>query len=439
MVSWLKFYFLGFIFDKYGKQATTRSFLNVVLSLLLSLVLLCAGITVGYSASFDKHYTNAEEFRNFLYATFVEDVSSISLTFEDGKLNAVMDGDNVNTFKNADDGVDFGYRLVVDTRPAETTFDNFTLICKDANGTEVSYEDFRNLSEQGKQNGSVTFVYTGNTLDVVANQAEYTAYLDKLSNVASSEYDVEVASAYSELKHKKSVNEISSEEYSNEIYVLYAKSYYPDYSKVEIYGNAPTLRTYYMQAQLTDGVDKYLILLDDLCICSFASSNGVRVDFGSYYNGIDSGVITANGLSDSEMRANVDSFITKCFTGSSGFNFLVNFMNIGKFVLLLIVVMLVLSLVIFIICKVLRLEFGSRYFGIVKMTGNYLLYGAVITFIVETILSFMFSRNTVFLVSEIVFVGILVLRTVALLIAEIVRKSRNKVEQKASDQDGDLV
>ena len=52
------------------------------------------------------------------------------------------------------------------------------------------------------------------------------------------------------------------------------------------------LRTYYMQAKFTADKDKYLILLDDVCVCAFKTDKGVRVDFGSYFNGTANKTIT---------------------------------------------------------------------------------------------------------------------------------------------------
>ena len=80
---------------------------------------------------------------------------------------------------NENDNAFGGYKLIVDTTPADTSFDDFTLICKDANGVEISYEDYRKLPETGKKNGTVEFKYSGKPLDVTVKQAEYIAYLEK--------------------------------------------------------------------------------------------------------------------------------------------------------------------------------------------------------------------------------------------------------------------
>ncbi len=427
MISWLKFYFLGFFHDGYGKQAEARSALNLALSLALAFLFLCSGITAGYAASFGTHYKNAEGFRSFLYDSFAADnAQSIGLSLTDGKLSAQIDGaESVNTFKNTDQTDTDGYRLIVDTRPAQTTFDDFVLTCKNANGEEISYEDYRKLPEQDKRNSTVTITYTGNALDVSAKHSQYIAYLDKISIEADAEYNADAARAYGELKHKLGSGEISQADYQNEIYILFAKSYYPSYSQIEIYGGAPTLRTYYMQAKFTANKEKYLILLDDVCVCAFKTDKGVRVDFGSYFNGTANKTITGAGLTAEEMRANIDGFITSCFKSGAGVSFLVHVMNIGKLIPLLIVLLLILSLVLFGLGKALKLDCGSKFLGSVKRIGGYLFYSALATFIAQLIFSFVFSRNTVFLITQIAFASILVVRTVALIIAEAVRKNKS--------------
>lgn len=430
VISWLKFYFLGFFVDKYGKEAATRSFLNTVLSIILSFLLLCAGISAGFAASFGVHYDNADAFQSFLYSFFAEDGASfIGLDFKDGKLNAKINGAQcVNTIKSGEEAVG-GYRLIVDTRDARTTFDDFKLLCKDENGNEISYEDYRKLSLSEKNKSTAEIIYSGEALDVALKHADYTAFLDKISDEADDEYNEKTASAYGELKNKKNLGEISEEEYFIEIYVLYAKAYYPEYSGVEIYGDAPTLRTYYMQPSLTADGGKYLILLDDLCICSFETNNNVKIDFGSYYDNIEDVIICAEGMDNEIMRSNVDNFIDACFMGSGGFNFLVHVMNMGGFLPVLLLFIVILSLLVVLLCKALHLEFVSKISEMIKITGGYLLYASIITFLAQIIFSFVSSRSSIFILSEITLAVVLLLRVAALLIAEIIRGKKQKVSE----------
>ena len=426
MKRWLKFYFLGFFCDRYGKEAASRSFFNVVLSLFLTIILLSGGLAAGFSASFGKHYKEADDFREFVYGIFAVDGDSrINLKIQNGKLSAdIPEGVRINSFLNENDNAFGGYKLIVDTTPADTSFDDFTLICKDANGVEISYEDYRKLPETGKKNGTVEFKYSGKPLDVTVKQAEYIAYLEKISQEADSEYDSEAAKNYGELKHKKISGEISEEEYEIRIYTLYAKNYYPSYTRFENYGDAPTLRTYYTQAELIENEEKYLILLDDTCICSFKTEDGLTVNFASYYMGVDDAVISDEGLSENDIRGRLDKFVRQCFIGSGGLIFFVYIINLGNLFLLFVLIVLALALITFLLCKFLHLEFGKKYFGAVKTICSYLFYSALAAFILSIVLSFFYARTTVFVISEIAFVCLFVLRTIALIVTESVRIKR---------------
>lgn len=442
MKNWLKFFFLGFFNDKYGKEAAKRSFFNVLLSLLLAIVLISGGITAGYAASFSKHYNNADSFREFLYAAFASgNDSRINLKIQDGKLSAeTPSGDSLNGF--IDDVIYSvnGYKLIVDTNPSATSFDDFTLECKDANGIEISYEDYRKLPETGQKNGSVVFKYSGKPLDVTAKQTEYITYLDNITNEANGAYSGEVAKSYRELNNKKNSGEISDKEYANEVYVLYAKNYYPSYSQIETFGDAPTLRTYYTQAQLIENEDKYLIILDDTFICSFTTEDGMTVNFASYYMGVADSVISSQDLSVGDMHANIDRFVAKCFTGSSGLIFFVYIINTGNLLWLLALIILFLALIAFALSRFLHLEFGANYYKAVKIVGSYMFYSAVFAFLLAFILSFFCVRGTVFSVTEIAFACVLVVRSAILFVTEIVRKKRGldiNAKQPAPATDAD--
>lgn len=438
--NWLKFYFLGFFIDKYGKEAAARSFFNVILSLLLTLILISGGVSAGYAMSFTKHYNNAESFRNVMYSVFADDADSrINIKMQDGKLAAdIPNNDRINGFLgDVEYSVD-DYKLIVDTNPAETTFDDFKLVCKDANGLEISYEDYLKLPEQGKKNGSVTFEYSGKPLDITAKQTEYISYLDRLSDSSAGSYNSEIAQQYGDLNHKKSIGEISEQEYAVEIYVLYAKNYYPSYSKIELYGEAPTLRSYYTQAELLENEDKYIILLDDTFICSFVTDDGITVNFASYYMGVRDSVISSEGMNSDEARANIDRFVKKCFASSGGLIFFVYIINTCNLMLFVVAGILALALIAFVISKVMHLEFGAKYYKALNTVGSYLFYSALFAFVLAIVLSFFYARNTVFTIVEIAFACIYVVRTAVFFVCEAIRKKRGDYDNLTPNEDLEL-
>ncbi len=414
MKGWLKFYFLGFFNDRYGKEGATRSFLNALLGILIVFLALSGGITAGYSVSFATHYENAETFRSFLY----ENLSDGSLTVKDEKLSATFPGGERADVTDESSG----YRLIVDTRPAATTFDDFKLVCKDKDKNTITYEQFRALSKDDQKKYNVALEYTGIWLDTAAKHPEYIAFLDKISTSGDAEYNEKTAAQYGDLKQKYTAGEIDEKEFNDGIYILYAKAYYPDYSGVEKFGKAPTLRTYYMLPDATGEKNRYFIALDDMCVCSFVTDGGITVDFGSYYGKVQNGGVTGGGITDAQARENIDGFIAQCFKSSGGFNFLVHLMNAGKFMLLFMLALFAIGLLTYILCKALRVEYGLNPFATVKIASGYALYASVITFVLSIILSFSLPRSTVFAAAEITVIAIIALRAFALFIAELIRE-----------------
>lgn len=423
MINWLKFYFLGFFNDKYVKEGTTRNFFNIVLSLLLVVMLLSGGISVGFAMSYNIHYKSAEDFRTFLYAVFANEESPrIELKIQDGKLLATIpNAERINAFLDDNDYSINGYKLIIDTSPADTTFDDFTLECKDANGVELSYEEFKKLPEKGRNNGTINFKYSGKPLNIAQKQGEYIEYLEKISDEKNSEYNGEGAKLYGELKHRKIQEEISQQDYEIEIYTLYAKYYYPSYSRIETYGKAPTLRTYYTQPSLIENAQKYLILLNDTLICSFTTKNGVNVDFASYYMNMPDYTILSRDMSENAAKISIDSFIAKCFNSGGGLIFFVYIINTCGIMLFVIFIILILALILFIVSKLRLMELAPKYFIAVKIVCSYLLYSALFAFILAIILSFFYARGVVFTAIEIAFICLLTLRTLTLLVMEIIR------------------
>lgn len=431
MKDWLKFFFLGFFNDKLAEEGAKRSGFNTLLSFVLAFLLLCGGLTAGYSASFSGHYSDAELFRSFLYSAFAgEDGSGrISAEVENGRLTATF-GDgrtHVNGFTE-EDGFE-GYTLVVDTRPASTTFDDFSVVCKDAEGRTIGYEDYRILSEEDKKKGSFKIEYSGKTLDVMQKQGEYTAFLDRVSEEGSEDYNEEIAKAYASCK----AEEMGTLEYANAVYTLFVRAYYPSLKAIETYGDAPTVKTYYMEKSMSADVENYIVLLDDLAVCSFVTPKGIRVDFGGYYSDSADFVISADGLTAEQIRENVDSFVTRLFKDSGGLNFFIYVVNVFKVILLLAVVMLVFSLLMFLAGRLAKTGWG--YFGSFKIMGAFLTVDAVVSFITAFTLSFFVPRQSVYAITEAVFIGLLIGRTVLFAVAEIIRKLREKPEEKHESEE----
>lgn len=399
MIAWLKYFFLGFFNDKYIEEAPNRSFWNSFLGVVSAFLILCTGVFTGYVSSFNTHYKNSGEFRAFLSAS----LDDAELKMKNGRLSSPK---YVNNFLDLEDGEKpQGYGLIIDTRPAAETFDDFSVMCYDVKDNEITYSEYMALSESDKKAYTPRLLYSGKTLDVTLKQDEYKNYLN------GSEAG---RAALSALDSKRESGEITETEYANGVYTEYIKLYYPSLAGVERYGQAPTLRTYYLGMVVSDFSDSFIMILDDLCVGSFKTDSGVQVEFEGYFSGIGDGSVD-----------NLDKFISDAFAASSGYNFLLYFLNMFKFVPIALVAFLIIALLTFIICRYKVPALKTGYIGSLKIVCSYLFISSVITFIVSVALSFFNNKLTVYLMSMIVFVVIVLFRVAVLIVAGIIKEQKN--------------
>lgn len=421
MNKWLKFYFGGFFSDDLLGEASSRSFWNTVLSLILSFLFIWSGLSVGYIVSFGRHLSNATDFHRFLDDSLGKNnESGVYLTVSDGRLRAEFDGsaDHINTF----DRTDGSYRLIVDTRPKETTFDDFSVLCKDTDGKEIPYDEYVALSEEQKEKFVCSIVYSGQALDVAAGLSDYRAYLEKFSAAATTESDKELAANYTALEREFEEGKKSSEEYANGIYVLYFEARYPTLTGKDAYGKAPTLRTYYMNLEKNAPDKRYVILFDDIAMCAFVTDGNVSVDFAGYMDKVDDGPITSSEMTDEQISEQLNRFFGKLFSSGNALASFVFLFSLTQMIPFGLLAVLILSLLLFIICKIKRSEECTGFFGAMKTVGATLFIGAAGTALNAVILSFALSRGAVFKIALILFPAIVTIRLIVFLVGIIRRK-----------------
>ena len=418
--EWLKFYFAGFFTHSLSKEGGDRSFFNTLLSFVLTFFIVCCGLMAGYSASFGVQYNNSKDFKNFLYAAFAsEDESNrIDLSVNGGYLSAdIKDGERVNTLLN--EGHKYaanGYQLIVDTRPAATTYADFSVQCKKLDNSEIDYSVYRTLSDEDKKSYSLTVKYSGLQLNPAIKQQEYEEFLSGTESVAKE---------YGKLKTDLAGGAITSEQYANGIYELYFGSYYNGLPK-DSYGIAPTLRTYYLSAATYENIDKYIAVLDNVCFCSFKTDNGIEVEFSGYFNKLDDGIISGSELSAEQMKSNIDGMIKKSFTAASGLNFLVYIISLSRSVAIYVLALILFALIAFMVLKLTKVEDSPRYVDAIKIVGSFQFWSAIITFVLTFIFSFFLARGAVFTAAEIILLCILILRTALYVVMELLSDKKKK-------------
>lgn len=424
MVDWLKFFFLSFFMDKYAKEAAERRMLNALLGILLALVLLFAGLMIGYVSSFGRHYDNASEFRKFAYSVFSvtgDNGVEFSVKKENMTASAVVD-----TFKS-DEGAHGKYALIIDTRPAATTYDDFSAFCTDKSGQKIDYSAWLELDEEQRKSYKFDIEYSGTALDVAAHKDEYTAFFD--SDRASDAAKADLSA----LDERLASDKLTEAEYNNALYELYVKNYYPSLSSREKFGNAPTLRTYYRETINKQKPEEYLIVFEDRLSATFVTDKGVPVQIDGTFADAN-GIAVNKNMPEWQAKSNVDKLMHAVFDSATGMSVSVYFINIFT--------SLPWTLIAFVLCaaacavtvKFTRTEKsiaygGTRSIGIggaCKIVGMFMLGAGVITFVAAAVMSQFISRSAAFSYSLLCLTVVMAARTVAFCIAECVRAHRKK-------------
>lgn len=191
---------------------------------------------------------------------------------------------------------------------------------------------------------------------------------------------------------------------------------------MEQYGRAPTLRTYYMGMITARFSDKFLMLLDDICVGSFETDKNVSVDFEGYYGGIKDGAVQ-----------DIDGFINQAFGGSGGFSFLVYFINMFKLTPVILIVLLVLALLTFIVCRYKTPQIKTGYIGSFKIVCSYLLGASLLSFIIAVVLSFTSAKMTAYMITAVVFNVIVAARTAVFLIHQYILARKAAAEDNEQE------
>ena len=428
ITEWLKFYFVGFFTHGLSKEGGDRSFFNTLLGFVLTFIIVCCGLVAGYAASFGVQYDNSREFKEFLYSAFADDNGSnrIDLSAKDGYLSAsVKDGERVNTLlQEGEKYSKNGYSLIVDTLPAATTYAEFTVKCKKADGSETDFAVYRTLSDEDKKLYTLSATYSGKRLDPAVKQNDYEEFLKGVESAAEQ---------LVKLKSDLSGDKITAEEYTNAVYELYFSSYYGSFPR-DAYGKAPTLRTYYLSPATYESTDKYLAVLDNVCFCSFKTDGGLTVEYSGYFNTLTSGAISGGNLTREQMQSNIDGMIKSSFTAASGLNFLVYVISLSRSVAIYALALILISVLVFMALKFYKVEFCPKYVEAIKIVGSFQLWSAVITFALTFALSFFLARGAVFLAAEILLLCVIAVRSAVYVVMELLAEKKRKSTSATPDK-----
>ncbi len=431
MKDWLKFYFLSFFRNKYAKEADNRRALNLLLSAVLSIVLIFCGLLLGYTASFDAHYGGAAEFRQFVYSAFAEEGSRIPVKIKNGVFEADLPSglDHIDSYVTGD-YVYKDHKLIVDPRDVSMTFDDFSAYCvkNDGKNEKISYDEWRGLDKSERGNYSFGIDYSGVTLDTLVKLNDYEDWLDIVSRVPTDDepnehYDKTIAQAYATALEKLASGGIDERHYANVVYAQYVQTYYPDMSRIESFGAAPTIKTYYMRTVNNDKTRKYFILLEDMCAVSFVGANGVKLYFDGGYSDVD--VEITSDMSRANAEKQVDKLIDGVFSGETSTNAAVYLMNVVMLFPWLLIAFIFCAFLIMLLCKLLKLDYRPKMGGACKIVGSFLFISGVVAFLLAIILSYVCVRAEAYMYTAIGFGAAVLARSIVFVIIEFIKTRRN--------------
>ena len=313
---------------------------------------------------------------------------------------------------------------VVDPRPADVTFDDFTAVAENPDGNVIDYARYCEMSEDAKRGYTLRVNYSGNTVDVSVKQEEYKAFIQ------SEKCTADAKTKYEEINKKFTDGEITAEEYANEVYVQYVKGRYPDLP-ADRFGSVPTVRAGEVEFALKDGNKNAFMLFDNLCIVAFGTDGGIRVDFDGYFRAMDDG---ENIVADREAA---DKFILKAFDTGSGADFVIYFINILRMIPFFIMVYALLSLLTFAVFKFGKVEFGAGIVRALKLVGSFVLMSAVLAFLFAIFISFFTARDAAFTFTVIAFTAVMGIRTLVMLVFEVIKSARDR--NKPADDNSESI
>lgn len=456
MIKWLKYYFLGFFNDKFGKEAANRSIGNILLSLIFYFVIITVCITTGFNESFPTHYNKATQFKEFTHELFLnEDASKrVIVSIDENRsgeenkyLLATLNGQSesvvINSFEVSEDAKyeKNGYKVIIDTRNSTTSYVDFDIVFyKKDSTTPVKYEDYQQLENKDNYTGKLVFVdkedadttndymkvLTDDEIKTYVNTKNPNSNLNAIEWLDSKTVDADDTSV---LKHEW--NEVkkldtTSNEYFRKTYDLYVRNYYS-------LSTTPTVVTYYQNTYaVTDAetgkyvYSNYLILTDSWCVASFTNDAGVNMTFDGFYDTLANNFkLNDPATSNEENQANIDTFFDSIYTSVSSIKVLYTIVSLFRFLPFLLISLLVIGLLIFALCKLRKRRYGEKLFGGFKIASSYLLYSSIITGLISLLLCFVVSNDFAYAFSCWGLVGIIAIRTIIFVIMQEIRISKN--------------
>lgn len=407
MAEWLKVFGLSFFNDKLAAKSAKYGFTSVVLAIVLSFVFFMFGFMASDVVPFSKHYDNAVSYKEFVHKAVSSD--ELKVEIKDGIATGNI---IVNTYAYDGDREKYalnGYNLIIDTRASDTLIEFSQIAVK--GGEEISYEDYLKLTDKEKENYSLEYRYTDKPLELTGElTAKCERYIAGISEEGADGYNKSAAAEYKKLKQSN----LSGDEYAKEIYFLYVRYYYTDFESALMSAKAPVLCDYYYLNFVLGDNKNYLYMLDDICIGSFQTDNGIPAVFTGYYKDCANGVLDENS---------VDGFIKGVFYNSVGYYMSSYFTSAIQLAPGYILIPVIIGFVLFLIEKAGKKQQAAKFTDCYKTVNSFVWISALATGLLTFILGFFMFARKLYLFMPLIFAIILLVRTAVFYISGRVRES----------------
>ena len=420
MKEWLKIYFLSFFNDGFAAKSAKFGFVSVFLTIVFSFVFFMFGFMAADVVPFSTHYDNAGQYKEFIKNVFSD--NELRVEIKDG----LAECDTIiNTLTNESDEERYaknGYNLIIDTRKSDALIEFSQVAVKGE--TEISYEEYLNLTDKGKTEYGIATRYTDKILEITADKVvTYESYLEGISKEGTDSYNREAAAAYKELKEKN----LSGDKYGEEIYYLYVRYYYSDVQSVLMSAKAPVLSDYYYLNFILGDHANYLYLLDDICTGSFRTDTDIPASFAGYYKGCASGVLD---------ESSADAFVKDVYYNSVRYSASSYFTSAIQMAPGYILIPVLVGLILFLICKAAKKQFGQKFVDCYKTVNSFALVSALLTGLITFILAFFVFARKLYLFMPLIFAIILILRCAVFYFT---RSAKESAEQEEQSEEGSVI
>ncbi len=392
-VEWLKFYFLGFFSEKHANKSGRSGALSIILSAILAFILFFIGFYAADIVPFSTHYENASNYRRFAENAF-DDVP-VKIVAEKAVYPV-----KINTYTSEADKEKYrsdGYDLIIDTRPSDT------LICFTQYAVkgdrEIDYETYLALDEKDKKKYSLKIRYSDEQLVLTdEDTARHIGFLDRISAEGGENYNSAAADDYKKLNDDR--QNMTDEEYAEQLYYLFIKYYYVGAGSLLDGAKAPVLCDHYYIDYILGGKTNYLYVFDTLCTGSFTSDRRVPVSFGGYYDGHPDGEVT-----------DINAFIKKIFYASADAAISSYFFTVLMQIPYILLIPIAIALLFWLIGKAAKSGDKQSFTYHYKKSSYFVFYSAVFTAVITFVCGFFFSARIVAKFMPLIFGIILLLRT----------------------------